>query len=887
MTLHSAWLRICWLLRRNSRERELDEELLFHMEQQTEALLRTGLTPEEAARQVRLEFGGLDKVKEECRDAHGTFLESIWSDIRYGLRTLRKTRVFTLTALLSLTLGIGINTTLFTILDYLLWRPLAVRDADRLYAFRSPGPNLGGVMGTDWTMAFSYPVYHELQEHSTTMEWIMARFMARTSVAWHGRTEYMGVEFTSGNFFDLLGVTPISGRFFTAGEDRDPGAHPVAVLSHAAWLLKFGGDPSIVGQTININRVPVTIIGISGKSFIGAMRQETADIRMPLAMYDVLGKYWNLRTHDFAWLNMVGRLKPGVSLQQAGTELNLIYRNILKAEADSISHTWPMREQFLARQIELAPANRGVIWDADLDIAGLAMMGLVGCVLLIACTNITGLLLARNLACSRELAVRVAVGAGRFRIIRQLLTESLLLSIGGGLCGFFTAYVSSPALLKLFLSAEDLYNFPGKPDLRVGLFTIGVSLAVTLFIGLVPSLRAAPDSVQTDLRSDTTTTAGASHLRFRSALVIVEIALAVCLTAVTWLAARTLHNLRNTDMGFREEGIVTFAVNATLEGYPREKAAILYENLKREISNAPDVRSVAMTDLGIMDHSGNQTAFEAQNGQIQTGEAKMYHVSPGYFRVLGTSILAGHEFEHPRDSGVLVNRTFARRFFGNRTAIGSHIRSTGSRNWMEIIGVVADEKHYHYRENPMPYVHFPYQVSDEACFYIKIAENSPVILSNLRVVTERIAPGVPIRGFATLTQHIDEEMKAETAMNSMLAAFCVLAALLMAVGVYGITSYNVARRIRELAIRIALGARILTSLLKHTALLIVLGTCAGLAVSVVLTYFIRSYVYGIDAADPLSLSAACLTVIVTAIAATFLPAWRATRIDPMQALRLE
>ena len=573
MTLHSAWLRLRWLLRKNSGERQLDEELRFHLEAQTEVLLRAGLSPEEARRQARLEFGGLDQVKEECRAARGSVLESIWVDVRYGLRALRKSPVFTLTVLVSLTLGIGANTALFTALDYAFWRPLAVRDPGRLYAFRSPGPNLLGVVGSDLTMAFSYPVYRELRDHSTTLEGIVARFGSRTSVGWRGRTEYMDVEFTSGNYFELLGVAPAAGRFFTDREDRDPGAHPVAVLSHAAWRLRFGGDPSVIGKTILVNRIPVVIIGISGKSFSGVIRDETADIRIPMAMYEVLGQTWyKLGTHDMAWLHMVGRLKPDVNLQQAKAELNVAYRNILRDEADRMGPAWPNRKRFLARQLELVPASRGVIWDPELtDRAGLAVMGLAGCVLLIACANLTSLLLARNLARNRELAVRTAVGAGRLRIVRQLLTESLLLTTGGGLCGFGVAYLASPALLKSFFGANVLYVYPGTPDLRIGLFTAGVCLIVTLLTGLIPALRAAPRSLPAALRSEAGATPAASHLRLRSTLVAGEIALAVCLTAATWLVGRTLHNLRTCDMGFREEGVVTFAINAILEGYPRER----------------------------------------------------------------------------------------------------------------------------------------------------------------------------------------------------------------------------------------------------------------------------------------------------------------------------
>ncbi len=894
MTLHALLLRLRWLFRRRAGETALDEELRFHIESQTELLVRSGVPAAEAARRVRLEFGGLDQVKEECRDARGSALESVWSDVRYGLRALRNSPGFTLTALISLTLGIGANTALFTALDYAFWRPLAVDGADRLYAFRSPGPSLLGVVGSDPAMAFSYPVYRELRGHSATFEGLIAQFASRTSVLWQGRAEHMVVEFTSGNTFDLLRVTPAAGRLFTVAEDRDPGTHPVAVLSHAAWRLKFGADPGVVGRTISINRVPFVIIGVAGEHFTGVIRgDDLPQVWLPFAMYEAVGKSWyKLDTHEMAWVHLLGVVKPGVALSQALAQLNLAYRGILRAGADRMPRTWEARTQFLARQIELVPASRGVLWGQEIiDRASLLLMGLVGCVLLIACANIMGLLLARNVARDRELAVRAAVGAGWFRLVRQLLTETLLVAAGGSVCGFAVACFASPALLELFLGPDVLYVYSGTPDLRVALVAIGTCVAVTLAAGLVPALRAAPRSLEATLRSETGGTT-AAHARLRSLLVAGEIALSVCLAVATCLVTRTLYNLRYSDMGFREAGLVTFALDAPLDGYTYESANGVYENVRRELGMLPGVQGVAVTDYGIMDHSGESASFEidGERARDRTNAVWRYDVTPGYFRVLGTPVLAGREFERPGETGIIVNRTFVERYLKNRPALGTRIRKANVTNWREITGVVADERHFSYRQDPTPYAYYPYAGANEASFVIRTAGPPGAAIPAIRASVARLAPGVPVRGLSTVSEHINSEMAAERAMGILIAAFCLLATVLTAVGVYGVTSYAVARRRRELAIRMALGAgrsRILSDLFGSAARLIGLGVGLGLAASFALARLAQSYVYGIDATDPLSIAAACALVIPTGVAAILIPARRATSIDPVRSLRLE
>ena len=834
-------------------------------------------------------------------------MDDLGQDLRLAFRSFVKSPAFTAVVVLTLALGIGANTAIFTLMDQVLLRFLPVEDPERLVILDAPGQFSGSSHSHNQLAPISHPMFEGLRDRNTVFAGVLAHYTAPVHLTSGSQTDSVNGDLVSGTFFDVLGLKPAAGRLFTPDDDRIPGGHPVVVLSHGFWTRRFGGDPKVVGQTVRVNDHPMTVIGVSPRGFHGVEVGEAEDVFVPIMMQAQVIPTWDRGVGDWRarWLTAMARLKAGVSQTEARAGINLLYRQLLEEDAQHLtSKSERFRTAFLAKQLELRPGARGTSGLRDQSRTPLfVLMGMVGLVLLIACANVANLLLARASSRQREMAVRLALGAGRTRLVRQLLVESVVLSLAGGGLGLVFAAWTGDLLLGALPIEGAVQVLTAEPDLRVGLFALGLSLLTGLAFGLAPAFQSTRPALAPTLKSEAgAVIGGAVPFRFRKGLVVAQVALSLLLLIGAGLFARSLMNLRTLDPGFEPERLLAFSVDPSLNGHDPARRLALCKQIQDGIAVEPGVRSVSLAREALMTNSewsSNITVEGYESKEDEDMSPGFNGVGPGFFSTLGMPLLAGRELDDgdvlERPKVAVVNERFARYFFGDQDPIGRRfgIGAGQVRLDITIVGLVRDGKSSSLREKPHRFVYVPYAQQANVggvTFYVRSAADPEALAGRLRKVVQRADANLPVTGLKTMRVQIGESLFVERMVAALSAAFGFLATLLAAVGLYGVMSYAVSLRTREIGIRVALGAErraVLFMVLKEVAILAALGVAIGLLSGYGLGRLVETQLFGLTARDPLTFATATATLLLAALLAGYIPASRATRVDPMVALRYE
>jgi len=832
-------------------------------------------------------------------------------DIVYGIRVLRKNPGFTAVAVLTLALGIGANTAIFSVIDAMILRPLPVKDPNQLFQLATVGPLMN-------SSHFSYPAFKPFRDENHVFSGVLAVFwLHELDATLNGQTESVDGQLVSGNFFSLLGVDVVAGRTFTADEDKEPRQNPVAVISYAYWKRRFGLDPTVVGKRVALNKTSFTIVGVTPPDFLGIWLGHPADVYVPMMMEPAFheDKSW-LNDWSYHWVQVVGRLKPGVSREKALADLAVIHHEALEDEPKT---DWPpqMAHQYMEGKLELVPASGGLTFDLRREFSQplSILMAMVGLVLLIACTNVANLVLARAAARQKEIAVRLAIGAGRLRLMRQLLTESLLLALAGGAAGLLLAWWSGAALASLISPGRGQLRLDLSPDPRVLAFTGAVSLLVAILFGLAPALRATRLDLTPALKENARTVgASRSRLGLGKALVVTQVAFSLLLLFAAGLFVRTLTNLKNLDPGFSRQNVLMFSVDATKNQYKGADVARIYQQLLERFEAVPGVRSASLASWGPITGGGgwdNEVWVEGYAPRPNEDmNVYLNAVGPRYFDTIGTPVLVGREFR-PRDSGspgkvAIINQAMARYFFGNANPIGRRFgwgkpQDAGKAcdegegacpASFEIVGVVKDSKYETLRETVprTAYVNCFQRPLGEMTFLVRSEMGPAALVPPMRREITGADKGLRIGSFSTLEEHVDQSLGHERLMATLATLFGALAVLVASVGLYGIMAYAVLRRTSEIGIRMALGAQqtdVLWMVLRETGTMVAIGLGIGIPAALASGRMISSQLFGLTAHDPGTIAVASVVLLGVALLAGYIPARRATQVDPMVALRDE
>jgi putative ABC transport system permease protein len=837
-------------------------------------------------------------------------MEILLQDFRYGMRMLAKTPGFTAVAVLTLALGIGANTAIFSFTDQVLLRTLAVSNPQQLVVLRSPGRQYGRSSGDgDPSMAFSYPVYKELREHNTVFSGLLARFAVGVNVSGHGSTQRARGELVSGIYFQTLEVQPALGRVFDVNDETAPGANPVAVLSYGYWSRQFGADPSILNAPITVNGTALTVVGVARKGFDGVQIGAMPDIFIPITMHTQMSPEDGLsldgRTDH--WIAVMGRLKPGITPMQAQAALQPLYVPLLEEDAKllNLNPAGTHYEQYLARPLQLADGSGGrQILQQSAKEPLLVLMGMVVLVLLIACANLASLLVARGEARQREIAMRLTLGAGRLRLVRQLLTESLLIGVAGGAAGIALASWCLNTMVGAIPPDHGMTGLEAGLDVHVLCFAVVVTLLTSTLFGLAPALRATRVNLQTSLKDQGAgISEGRSNIRLRKVLIVSQVALTAVLLIGAGLLARTLSNLEHTNLGVNPDNILQFSVQPDLNGDSPAQTVALGDSARETIAALAGVRSVSASWAPIFsdhDSSFNITPEGYAMHPDEDTNVRYDYVGQDYFKTMGIPLIAGRTFTRADTATtprvIVINEKLARRFFAGRNPIGLNItQGTGNPNQspMEIVGVVADSKWDGPRDTIQPFLYEPYSQRmnlGALTFYVRTEGDPTQTATTLRAVMERLDPNLPINDMRTLTAQLTNEMFNDRLVATLSISLALLAALLAALGLYGVLAYVVARRTREIGIRMALGGQrrdILRLVLGQGARLTLVGGAIGLGAALAATRLVANLLYGVSAYDPLTFVGVAIMLALVSGAACYLPTRRAVRVDPMVALRYE
>ena len=827
------------------------------------------------------------------------------NDLKLAVRGLFRNPLFSIVAILSLALGIGANTAIFTLIDQILLRKLPVKNPEQLVMLYQEGPHNGSNMGA---RMHSYPIYQEYQKRGEPLAEVVARRLADASISIDNQTERIDIEMVSGNFFTMLGVGPAAGRVFSSQEDDQVyQGHPVVVISYDYWLRRFNGDRSAVGKKILVNNYPMTIVGVSAAGFAGIDPARSPQMRVPILMKPVIVPEWNwLRIDDerSRWVQVFARLKPGYTVETAQGPMQGLFTQIRQHEMTlPAAKNWSQfnRDRFMQGRLNVQAADVGYSpLRNDFSTALVVLMAMVGLVLLIACANVANLLIARAFARQREIAVRLSLGATRGQLIRQLLTESVLLSLIGGAIGVGLSIVLTQTLLAFIPQQQPLLIEP-TPDLRILTFTFVLTLFTGIVFGLLPALKASNPDQWATLKDTVGGIAGGSggSLYLRKGLVAAQVALSFLLLFGAGLFVRSLQNLQTTDTGVEMDNLVTFGLSPALSGYDNPRTVNLYNELLERLRSTPGIKSASHAAVGIL--AGNEwdssTSVEGHNAKDgEDMQAYMNALSPGYFETMGIKLLDGRDFrtsdivENPRIA--IVNRKFAQHFFGDKPAVGKRLgRGTGPNTKLdvEIVGVVEDSLYEGPREGVRRQVFWP-GYGGSATFYVRTTEASPAAFNVIRNEVKRLDAGMPIYEVKTLQGQLDETLLTDRLIAALSAGFGLLATLLASIGLYGVMAFVVARRRKEIGLRLALGAEpagVLWIVMREVLLLLSIGLAIGVPAAIGLGRYVSSQLYGIEPNDPWMAIGTVLVLAVVSVAAGLIPATRASRIDPILALRYE
>ncbi len=896
---------------------QIDEELQFHIDSYSEDLMRSGVPRVEARRRARAEVGSLTAGRENCRAAWGTrFLDELRGDLRYAVRMLAKSPGFAAIAIGSLALGIGANTVIFTAAQHSLLDRLDVPHPEQLRLLEWSEPH-GGVIESLWgwwddgagdtlSTSFSYPVYQRLRAQNRTMENVFAfKPLDRQTVTVHGRSEAVPAEMVSGNYYSSLGVRPQMGRGIEDSDDGEVGSSPVVVISDRFWTRQFGRSPDILGTSILVNLTPMTIVGVNPPGFTGAYSaQGIPDIFLPFSMQPIV------MPQDFGspesaslladthlwWVLVMGRVKPGVSDPTAAASLSV-------ALDAAVRGTMTVKKDSAVPKLLLTDGSRGQNPDAE----GMArpiyvLLGLAGFVLLLACANLANLLLARAGSRQREMSVRLALGARKGRILRQMMTESLVLSLTGGVAGLLLAWGVRNAIPRLLASRWNPPAFTAQLSWPILAFAAGISIVTGLVFGLAPAWQATRVQVSSGLKDSAQTVTRRQRGLAGKTIVVVQVALCILLVVVAGLFVQTLSHLGHARLGFRPHHLILFDLEPPQTRYPNAASIPLYRQLEQKLSALPGVQSATLLRTPLI--SGNvsfRTIVPPGTQRKPDGNpsAEFNDVGESFFSTFRIPIVAGRGFnesdtETSRNVAV-VNESFAKKYFPSLNPIGRTFEA-GLRDpyTVEIVGVCADAKYDSVRKSTEPTFYALYRQEKHGVaavtFALRTSMDPADVVPSLRQVVQSVDRNLPILDIRTQDEQIVASLQHERIFASLTSGFGVLALVLASVGIYGIMAYSVSRRINEIGIRMALGAQpgqVLRMVLGEASWLVLLGVATGMAGALAMSRLIASLLYGLKAWDPATFTVSATLLILVAIAASWIPARRAAGVDPMRALRHE
>lgn len=831
------------------------------------------------------------------------------SDVRFAFRTLAKTPVLTTVAVLSLALGIGANTAMFSLFDQILLKPLPVDQPELLVNFKDAGPKSGSQSSNDSggpAYIFSYPMLRDLEKQTDVFAAVAGHRSFGANVAFRGQTSIGSGVMVSGAYFRSLAMQPETGALISEQDDRAPGASPVVVLSYDYWNRKLGGQKDAIGQTMTVNGQALTVIGVANRNFKGTVLGSEPDFFVPISMRQALTPGWKGFDNRMEyWVYLSARLKPGISREQAQNAVNVTYQGIIQNVEAELQKGGSKNYMSRFREKKLTLEN-GAHGHGSVRREGRApltlLLGITGFVLLIACANIANLLLARAANRSREISIRLSIGASRSQLIRQLLTESLLLALLGGIGGLLVARWTIYLLLSM-MPPEGSGFISESLDGVAMLFAAGVSIFTGFLFGIFPALHSTrPDLASTLKDQAGQVSATGAAARFRKTLVTAQISLSLLLLISAGFFLKSLVNISRVDLGIRTENIITFSVSPELSGYSFERSRAFFEKLEDALAAIPGVQSAAGSLVPLI--SGNNWGTNVSVDGFVTGPDTDTHtmineISPGFFSTMGIRMLAGRDFtraDHMQSGKVaIINETFARKFnLRVDDAVGKKMqRGSGQKNDIEIIGVVQDTK-YSEVKDPVPPLHYtPYRQDPKfgsSTFYVRTALDPNQIMPLIRRAVTELDPQLPIDNLRTMEQQVRQNVFVDRMITTMASAFAVLATLLAAVGLYGVLAYSVSRRTREFGIRLALGAgtgTVRNMVLREVAIMTAIGSAIGVPAAIGLSRFFESLLYGLKGSDAVVISGAIVLLALVSLAAGYVPAMRATRIDPMVALRYE
>jgi len=892
---------------RKRKPSDFEAEINTHLELEREQLKEQGMSEEEARPAARRAFGNVTQAQERFYES-GRWLwwDNFLQDLRFGLRTLRKNPGFTAIAVLTLALGIGANTAIFSLLNAVLLRPLPVEKPGELVLL---GRARAAGSSDDFaeTELYSYPFYRQVQQKNQVFSDLSA--ILSLPLGMHGlvagRTELelLHVQLVSGTYFRMLGVKPWLGRSLTAAEDEPAGGHPVAMVSYSWWDQRFAHDPTIIGKTVTLGSTAYTVVGVTPPGFFGTAVGQSPDVWIPLSMEKQISPGWNgLDNKWFQSLYILGRLKAGVTIGQDRAQVNLLANQIWRDYAGS-TLTKQQEDDLRHAQIELTSIKHGlphIRYGAETPLE--ILMAVVGLVLLIVCANLANLLLARATTREREIAVRMSLGAGRGRLVRQLLTESLVLTLAGATLGILFAGWAGHVLVAMVPHGDEPLPLNVAPDARVLGFTLLVSLATALLCGLAPALRATRIALGSSLKEARGSVASTSRTPLAKALIVSQVALSLVLLIGAGLFLRTLVNLANVVTGFNKENVLLFGIDAPAVGYKEDQRVVgLYQQIEQRVSALPGVRADSISFFTF--DQGEWTDPVSVIGRTPTRQDDMsatYNVvGPGYFATMGIPLLLGRAFGQ-HDTGAspkvaVINETFARWYLPGGSPIGKHFGIGGDpkhSNDIEVVGVVKDAKYQNLGERPFPAAYFPYtqHVQYLNDFEVRYSGNPEVTIAEVRQAVSQIDHSLPLAYTGTLVEQVNRSLAGQSLIAQLSTFFGLLAALLACIGIYGLAAYAVTRRTNEIGVRMALGAEasgVLWMVMRESLTLAALGVAIGIPVSLAAARLIESVLYGLKTTDPATMALAALVMIAVAALAAYLPARRASKVDPMVALRYE
>jgi predicted permease len=839
-------------------------------------------------------------------------MQSFFQDLRYGLRIFINKPGFTLLAVLSLALGIGANTAIFSLLDAVMLKSLPVQDPGRLVLFgKGEAQGLTNDFPDESWQLFSYPFYREVQRRNEVFTGVAALL----SIPWtvHGTVnangssdeiEKINAQLVSGTYFSVLGVNASVGRTFSDGDDQNPGSNPVAVVSHAWWVHRLGGDPAAVGKAIKIDDVSYNIVGVAPTEFFGTTVGQAPDIWIPLAMEKQLPPaHWDNRNDPtMQSLFLIGRLKNGVSTQQANAAVNLLF----KQASQELAGAAPSAERLQDIQrasIELTPVGRGLSeLRTEFSLSLKILMGVVALVLFIACANVANLLLAHGAARRREFAVRLAVGAGRMRLVRQLLTESVLLATLGGLAGVVLAWWGSRILLLMASNGPEALPLDVAPNARILGFTFAASLLAAVVFGTAPALRAARVEPNSSLKGGRGPTRGSLQSPLGKALVVAQVALSLLLLVGAGLFLRTLINLQNVPTGYNQENAILFDIDTSPTGFKEDdpKLSGLLREVEEQAKVVPGVQAASFSFFVFNQGAWSSVASTSEQNQSSPESRIIMQnvVGPDFFAAMGIPIVAGRGFRaqdtQKSQSVAVISETMAQRFFPNSSPLGQRfgVGRSDAGNVFEVIGVVQDAKYGSLTEKFRPMAYYPHSQRPQPLSNLVVRFNgsAEVVIPRLRQTIKQVNRNLAIDEVVPLAEHIGRSLVQQKLVARLATFFGLLALLLACVGLYGVMSYAVARRTNEIGIRMALGAQganVLWLVLRESLTLVLIGLVLGLLSSLASTKTAATLLFGLKPNDPLTITLASLLLIIVAVVACYLPAHRAARVDPMTALREE